>query len=132
MNVNDFAPSYVFTGRDEDGDMMSWCQHIWDGDTIRCHLALPCWVMGYQWLRIKNLYAPELREEGGPEARDYMMELVLNHPVWVKTYKRPSDYEQKKSFVRLIADVWINPDEEGNLTNIADLMVQAGYAERRT
>ena len=129
MNVADFAPTYAFRGLHSDGERASWCDYVHDGDTPRAFLVLPCWTLTYEWLRIRGIKAPELHEPGGPEARDYLSSLVLNQPVWVRTFKRATDDEEKRTFARLEADIGIWPDAPGHLVDVAVLMARSGLAE---
>ena len=128
MNVRDFAPCYVFRGRHSDGAVATTCVEVHDGDTIRARLVLPVWHLGDEWLRIRFLKAPELWQPGGPEARDAMATLVLGRPIWVRTFKRPSDDEEQQSFVRLIADVGFDPGPDGELRDLARAMAATGLA----
>lgn len=127
LNVRDFAPSYEFRGLHSDGTVASTCVEVYDGDTIRCHLTLPVWHIADEWIRLRNVNCPELWEPGGQEARDFVASLVLGEPVWVRTFKRPSDDEESRSFVRLIADVGFDPDSTGSLRNLAQTVVAAGH-----
>lgn len=52
---------------------------IHDGDTVRLDVDQGFSVHSYQWIRLLDVWAPELNEEGGPEAR----ELVRD---WFDTY----------------------------------------------
>ena len=130
MNVGNFAPSYVFRGLHSDGEVASVCTKVLDGDTILCHLVLPLYHIGDVWLRLRGVKAPEIWQPGGKEARDFLASLVLGKPVWVETFKRPSDDEEQMTFVRFVADVGIDPDAEGNLVDIAVVVVAAGHATR--
>lgn len=128
INVRDFDPTYVFRGRHSDGEVATRCVEVYDGDTIRVHLVLPVWHLADVWLRLRDQWSPELHQPGGPEARDYAAALVLGRPVWVRTYKRPSDDDESRSFVRLIADVGFAPDADGTLRDLAGEMIAARHA----
>ena len=101
---------------------------IIDGDTIvvNIDLGLKQWSHD-QHLRIKDIYAPEVRtkdleeKKKGLESKSYLEGLLpYNTEVIVKTYKH--------SFNRYVADVWINYEDDSN--NIADIMVKSGFASR--
>jgi endonuclease YncB( thermonuclease family) len=65
-------------------------------------------------IRVRNLYCPELSEEGGPEARDFAHEILSGaQRITVQTYKG--------SFARTVADIWV----DGQL--YAELAVAAGH-----
>lgn len=130
MRVEDFEPHYTFRGRHSDGDVATFCSHVHDGDTIRVKLVLPVWHLADEWLRVRSLWCPELREPGGPEAREFVCRLLLGKPVWIQTHKRPSDDEESRSFVRLIADVGFDPAPDGTLRDLATVVVGAGHGTR--
>lgn len=127
MMIQAFAPSYVFRGRHSSGEAATVCHEVHDGDTIRATLCLPCWTLSDQWLRLRGVACPELGEPGGRAAQAFVAGLVLGGPVWVRTFKRPSDDEERRSFVRLIADVGFDPDAAGHLRNLASEIVAHGH-----
>lgn len=128
VNVAEYQPVYVFRGLHSDGAVATRCVVVHDADTIGVHLTLPVWHIADAWLRIRGQWSPELHQPGGREARDYAASLILGQPVWVRTYKRPSDDEESRSFIRLIADVGFGPDADGTLRDFAGEMIAAGHA----
>lgn len=69
-------------------------------------------------LRVRGLFCPELTEPDGPDARDYVTELLSNAKrITVQTYKG--------SFARTVADVWV----DGRL--LSDIVIQASYGKAK-
>lgn len=94
---------------------------VHDGDTYA--LLLDGGFRGYPapWLRLKGFSAPELKQEGGQEARFHAGRLLRQYlaTAWVVTTKIPpneaaklaKDYgDSPRSFARYIADVWLADD----------------------
>jgi endonuclease YncB( thermonuclease family) len=107
---------------------------VHDGDTYA--LLLDGGFRGYPapWLRLKGFSAPELKQKGGPNARDVAYELLTDHlaTTWVVTTKIPLDLQAKlakdygdspRSFARYIADVWL-----ADGVRLGDELVRAGAA----
>ena len=108
------------------------CVEVHDGDTIRVMLDLGFGSFQREWIRFNDLYAPELSEPGGHEAKMAMVDIVFpkGKPVWlqVKTFKTKND-EDLRSFIRYVAEVWrVEPD--GSLMHIADRMRHDGHDTR--
>ena len=128
MNAADFAPVYGFRGLTSTGAPATVCAGVHDGDTILVRLALPVWTYAEHWVRLRFLWAPELHEPGGPEAKAAMEGLVLGRPVWARTFKAPRSDDPRRSFVRLLGDVGIDPGPDGALTDLARAMAATGLA----
>ena len=87
--------------RCEYGPYMAVLDSWTDGDTCKvlCDPGFdetPC-----RWLRLKDVRAPELWQEGGPETRDFAASLVPEGtPLRVTTTKTPVSGNQKTSLSR--------------------------------
>lgn len=107
-----------------------------DGDTLVIRLDLgryPHRVQTEVPIRLAGAYAPEMREPGGPETRDHVLELLrstgLTEPyraVTVRTRKpNPSD-----PYGRVVADVWA--DDGTNIGEaVAAFVAEHGYGRGR-
>lgn len=86
-----------------------------DGDTIkiRFYREFNC--------RIRGCWAKELKETGGPEARDYMKQLVDGKAVTVHV---PGNIDLGKmtTMSRIVADVYVGDE------SVAAKMIEAGHA----
>ncbi len=127
MNVVDFAPVYTYRGLHSDGKLASHATYIHDGDSFIVRFVLGCFTLSDQWVRLQHLWCPELHEPGGIEARDYLRGLIDGQPIWVQTFKRPTDDTEQRSFIRLIATVGFAPDSQGNLRDLAATMAASGH-----
>jgi len=89
-----------------------------DGDTVHAEIDLGLETCRRVKLRLLGVYAPELREPGGPEARDYLRGLVEGEQVIVRTVKdRTEKYGRYLGVLQL-------PDGRG----VNALLVAAGHA----
>ena len=92
------------------------CLTVHDGDTFWSRLDLGTHVDRRLWLRVRNLYCPELAQPGGPEARAYAETLLGGQALVVETFK------DRQSFARYIADIWIVGHGD-----FAALMIEGGH-----
>jgi endonuclease YncB( thermonuclease family) len=97
---------------------------VHDGDTFRALVDLGYGAYTKEWLRLKDVNAKELKEEGGPAAKLFLQGILTPVEfVWVRTFKTKSG-EDKRTFVRYVAEVDL-PDG----TDVAKLMVDHGMAD---
>jgi hypothetical protein len=86
---------------------------VTDGDTLRVLLDTGFHGRQQEDLRLVDVWAPELRDEGGPEAQQFvtawMGSLVptLRWPLLVATSPNTNpEPEERRTFTRYVADVW--------------------------
>jgi len=70
-------------------------------------------------LRLRDVNAPELSTPEGKRARDWLSVLLLPG-----THVVARTYQDRMTFNRYVADVWLRDDL------LADLLVEAGHAVR--
>ena len=99
----------------------TYAQRSIDGDTFIAVLGLPVGVRSDQSLRLARYDAPERGEPGHDEARDALWAYVAGRPLYVETFK------ERRTFVRYVAEAWIDDAGDGNLRNVSDLMLLSGY-----
>ncbi len=87
------------------------CCRAIDGDTIRC---------GREFVRLRNVYAAEMDEPGGPEAKVRMIELLRAGEVTLERHARDR-------YRRTIAYVFVN----GRRIEQADIGPPGGRGLRR-
>lgn len=104
-----------------------------DGDTIRVQLSLGLRISRDVSLRIAGINTPEINRgtaaerAAGDRARLALVNLIgpEGTPLYVRTYK------DTQSFDRYVCDLLVGgPD--GMLVNVAEAMVESGYAIRAT
>jgi endonuclease YncB( thermonuclease family) len=85
---------------------------IYDGDTIRVDTDRGGHVHTHDWLRLKGVRAPELREPDGPAARGDVIAWMNEHApdgfVEVTTFWTQGDLKEineEMTFVRYVAEV---------------------------
>jgi endonuclease YncB( thermonuclease family) len=112
-------------------------REVHDGDTWRLDLDVGFEHTAFPWLRLKDYSCPELSDPGGKEAREYSRTLLVGaveaEAIWVRTFKRKGYEDQKKSFARYLAEVYIGSfsSRESDPPNpLGEIMVNAGYARR--
>lgn len=82
-----------------------------DGDTVRLRISCGFDVWAQQWIRLKDVWAPELDEPGGPEATTICQEWFADHApdglVKVTTFRTsaPLEVRFRMSFTRYIGIV---------------------------
>jgi len=74
---------------------------IIDGDTFQARVALDFHVSVDVRIRVRAYFAPELRQPGGPEAKQYLMDLLVGKRLTLRSYK------DHMTFERWVCDVWI-------------------------
>ena len=63
-----------------------------DGDTLDLHVDLGLRVFKSVRIRLKGVDAPEMRNEGGPEAKEYLLSILpIGKRCIVYTYKDSTD-----------------------------------------
>jgi micrococcal nuclease len=88
-----------------------------DGDTLRAGVDLGCDVMINLTLRLARLDAPEIKEPGGLEARDFLADRVNRGPFHIRTIK-----DRRERYGRYLAEVLVDGQ------NVNDEMLAGGYA----
>ena len=101
---------------------------VHDGDTFTVRIDLGFRAGLELELRLADVDAPELRDAGGTDARDYLRELILDRTVTVTTRKTRAGADVR-SFVRYVADVELPAGLELEL-DVADALVESGHARR--
>lgn len=99
---------------------------VHDGDTFTARIDLGFRVVIELELRIADVNAPELRQAGGPEARDFLRDSLAGRGLIVTTRKTRTGRDDV-SFARYVADVLII-EAAGHEIDVADLLVTAGHA----
>lgn len=97
---------------------------VHDGDTYKLRIDLGFGVNATEWIRLLGVNAPELNTQAGKDAKAYAALILLAEPrpsVTVRTEKTRLGVDVR-SFVRYVADVWVN----GIL--LADTLIAAGHA----
>lgn len=105
--------------------------NIHDGDTVKVQSLLTGMIHD---LRIYDCLAPELKEKGGPEAREYAKKLLAPLmdrclvTVWLGDLKADGAINLLKelsTMSRLVADIWV--DDE---TTLGQCMVGSFHAKK--
>jgi len=87
---------------------------VLDGDTFWAHIDHGCRIFSEQKVRLKDFSAPELKDPGGPEAREALLaKLPAGLVVRVRSYRWTYD--------RLESDVWYF-DESGVEINLNETL----------
>jgi len=85
---------------------------ITDGDTCRLLVDHGAYIRSQMDVRLADVYAPELRDPGGYETREYVLDWMaelpsVNWPLLIRTDPNTTpEPEERRSFVRYIATVW--------------------------
>ncbi|SRR6266540_1880198 len=89
-----------------------------DGDTLRTLWDQGRHTYGQEDVRLLDVWAPELREPGGPETKEFVSSwcaeaaranfpLTLRWPILIHTeINSLVEPEEKRTFTRYVADVW--------------------------
>lgn len=90
-----------------------------DGDTVTVEIRRQFEV------RLKDINAPELKDEGGVQARDFLTALLKDQPL---TLFVPAVHDDKLmdslSFTRVVGELWAGE------INVGNHMVAFGHAQR--
>lgn len=117
MNAVDFG-LYRYTGE---------VIRIIDGDTFEIQIQLGLLVATRATIRVLFANAPEVHGDTktlGAISEAWLTDRLLSQTVWIRTER------DGRSFTRWLGEVWYDPDEDGELRNLADDMIAAGMAER--
>ena len=92
-----------------------------DGDTVTVEVTLRMRV------RLKDCWAPELREEGGPESRDHMRRLALDQDaVLLVDLEGARRLDDVFTFGRIVGSIYVDGKDA------SQQQIEAGHAfERR-
>ena len=93
--------------------------HVHDGDTPYVEVTLKVKV------RLKDINAPELDEEGGVESREYLKKVALGKKGILQIpLDKSTSIGSPFSFERVVGYVWIDGK------NLNDLLLESGHAEK--
>jgi len=105
---------------------------VYDGDTLRADIDRGGHVHTRDWLRLKGVRAPELREPDGPQARADVVAWLNEHApdgmVEVTTFWSQGtlkEINEEQTFVRYVAEV-----RAPNGTSLGQWLVAKGYIDR--
>jgi endonuclease YncB( thermonuclease family) len=107
---------------------------VHDGDTVKVVADRgggDWWVF---WLRIASVYAPELSEPGGYEARDWLERFIRQLPpvAWgmvVATHRRMTSDNDIKSLDRWVGELYVSYGSDTQ-RDVGQLIIDAGHATR--
>lgn len=108
-----------------------WCRivSVHDGDTVLMDLDQGLNGHQHEWLRLIDCWAPELSEPGGLDAMRFLSAFcVPGMDFTVETFKAGPRGNEKRSFVRYIADVRFNGTAPDGSNSLSELMVNSGLA----
>ena len=100
-------------------------ERVVDGDTVSASidLGMHTWIHGER-LRLARINTPEIRGETrlkGLAAKEYLADLVLGKPVYIKTIK-----DTREKYGRYLAEIGIERD--GAWFSVNDDLVMTGHA----
>jgi len=97
---------------------------VHDGDTITVDtdLGMNVWVKGVH-IRLLDVWAKELKEDGGEQARDALIAMLKGKDITIQTIRRSSG-TYVKSFNRWLGVVWADG------VNVNEWMVLHNHATR--
>lgn len=110
-------------------ETVRWCTVTelvsnYDGDSCWLEVALPFRVKAVVNIRLARLNAPELKADGGKEAKVFFAERILTALAQGKKVRLKS-YKTEK-FGRWLGDFYINHD--GQWEDLNQTMLDLGYA----
>lgn len=112
--MTDLAPAYRYRAT---------ALGVHDGDTFTARVDVGFRTSVELELRVADLYAPELAEPLGQEARGALQHmLAAGAPLIVETRKAKRTGRDLRSFERYVADVWTWTG-----VNVREAMTAAGY-----
>jgi endonuclease YncB( thermonuclease family) len=105
---------------------------VHDGDTVKICAdrgGSDWWPF---WLRLAGIYAPELSEPGGYEARDWLESFLhqISPPTWKMatiTHRVVKSDNDKKSLDRLVGELFVGYGTE-NQIDVGQLVIDTGHA----
>lgn len=104
---------------------------VHDGDTVLMDIDQGLNNHRHEWLRLVDCYVPELDEPNGVAAQLFLEAFCANKVFRVKTFPAGKRQEEKRSFVRYIADVLFDPPATDGSSTLSELMVSLGWGTRR-
>lgn len=88
---------------------------VYDGDTCTVE------VRKFIKIRLEDCWAPEMREDGGPESGDHLRELIEGKKVLLRV-GGSEDVWRKRTFGRDVGRIWLDGED------VTTLMVKSGHA----
>ena len=94
---------------------------VHDGDSITCrtNMGRKLWIVDDK-IRLRGINAPELSEDGGPESRNFLRELLTGKMIVLMT-----DRDKTGKYGRLLAVVWL---WDGEWVDVNQRLVTSGHA----
>jgi endonuclease YncB( thermonuclease family) len=107
---------------------------VHDGDTVKIVADRGGGDWWPFWLRIARVYAPELSEPGGYEARDWLDTFIRQLPPkeWsmvTVTHRRMTSDNEIKSLDRWVGELFVSYGSDTQ-RDVGQLIVDAGHATR--
>lgn len=102
------APAYIYRAS---------CVRVIDGDTLIAAIQLGFYASIQIHVRVYGLWCPELRDPGGPEARDFAQQWFVSKPLLIQSF------HDRRSFERWVCEVY--DDADGG--RYADACIAAGH-----
>lgn len=93
--------------------------YVHDGDTLRVKLDYGDSIYSHRNLRLIDVWAPELGDPGGPEAKALLQEVVMPSPPAARPFLYVQTKRDAYSFNRLLAWVYI-ASSSGDLISVND------------
>ncbi|KAB2328951.1 nuclease [Cytobacillus depressus] len=91
------------------------CTYVVDGDTMDVEIDVGFDFSSFQRLRLYGVDTPERKQPGFEEAKQFVIDKILQKPVQIITYK-------KDSFGRWLSIVFVDGE------NLNDLLLEEGLA----
>jgi len=89
---------------------------VHDGDTVRVRIDLGFNVITRQWIRLRDVWAPELSQLNGTAAKDFLVQTLVDHTennfVSLTTYWTQgsvTEIKEEMTFVRYVGEIML-PD----------------------
>lgn len=85
---------------------------VHDGDTVRVRIDLGFNMITRQWIRLKDVWAPELSQLGGHAAKDFLIQTLLDHTegnyvslttFWTQGVAK--EIKEEMTFVRYVGEI---------------------------
>lgn len=97
---------------------------IHDGDTVTVVIEKELKI------RLLNCWSPELSEEKGIEAREYLKTLIKNGDEVIIKIPLEMDVGKSLTFGRFLATIYKDLNDDGAAENISEEMVKSGHATK--